>query len=60
MGRYDLRVTWNDNEFLLERVLVLFPLALPAQEYEALRSFFDEVRRADRAQLTFTREEQAR
>lgn len=59
-GQYGLQVTRTDEGFTLQRVLVVFPLALPPQDYPVLRAFFDEVRVADRAQLTFTRAEPGR
>ena len=60
LGRYGMQVTRSEDGFMLERVLIVFPLALPPKDYPEIRSFFDQVRRADRAQLTFTREEAAR
>jgi len=59
-GQYGLQVTRTDEGFTLQRVLVVFPLALSPQDYPVLRAFFDEVRVADRAQLTFTRAEPGR
>lgn len=54
-GRYRFAVTPSEGGYKVERALALSPLIVPAAEYDALRRFLDDVRRADAAQLAFER-----
>lgn len=59
-GRYSLEITVTPRGFHVERSFSLLPLSVPAGEYEALRAFLSEVRRADSAEVVFERREDAR
>ncbi len=54
-GRYKLAITRTDGGFVVERGYALTALSVPAKEYAPLRAFFDGIRRADRATVTFVR-----
>lgn len=54
-GRYKLAITRSETGFVVERGYALTALTVPAKEYAPLRAFFDGIRRADRATVTFFR-----
>ncbi|HKQ62957.1 MAG TPA: DUF3857 domain-containing protein [Candidatus Polarisedimenticolaceae bacterium] len=56
-GRYELSFTRTDDGFTVHRSFALLPLAVPAAEYDALRGFLDEVRKADDTAVVFQRPE---
>ncbi len=59
-GKYRLVIAATPEGYEVNRALALLPLRVPPAEYEALRSFVEEVRRADRTPLTFVRAESPR
>jgi hypothetical protein len=59
-GRYSIEVTRNEDGFTVERVMVLFPIALPVDQYPPLRELLEAAQRGDRSRLVFLREELAR
>jgi hypothetical protein len=54
-GKYQLVVTKQDGGFLVERAFSMFPLTVPAAEYEELRRYLSDVLLADETELTFVR-----
>jgi hypothetical protein len=54
-GRYSLSIQPSGSGFEVQRMFALFHLAVPPEEYETLRSFFADVRGADRTYLPFQR-----
>jgi hypothetical protein len=56
-GKYRLVISVTQDGYKLERALALFPVAVPPAEYDSLRSFLADVRRADRTTLAFGRAE---
>lgn len=52
-GKYELAFSTAPEGVKVARAFALLPLSVPAEEYEALRRFLEEVRRADRTGLTF-------
>ncbi len=54
-GLYELSVTATPAGYRLARVFALGVIAVPSEEYAALRAFLQEARRADGARLEFRR-----
>lgn len=57
VGNYVLKVWRLEDRFKVERALALFSVSIPADRYDELRSFIDDVQRLDRTRLTFKRTE---
>jgi hypothetical protein len=56
-GRYALDIRRDDDGYTIDRELELFRLSVPADEYDALREFFQRVEQADRTIVEFRRSE---
>ncbi len=54
-GKYVLSIKRTDEGYHVERLLALYPLAVPAEHYNELVEFLDSVRKADRTNLEFER-----
>ncbi|HEX4825439.1 MAG TPA: DUF3857 domain-containing protein [Candidatus Polarisedimenticolaceae bacterium] len=54
-GRYRLAFTVVPDGVKVERALAILAVEIPAAQYDALRGFFDDVRRGDRTPLKFER-----
>lgn len=55
IGSYRLDVTATDGGLHVERTMVIKPLKVMPQGYSLVKSFFEDVARADRTPLTFKR-----
>ncbi len=54
-GKYVLSINRTAKGYHLERLLALYRLSVPVEEYDGLVEFLDNVRRADRTALEFER-----
>jgi hypothetical protein len=54
-GSYRLTISTTPEGFKVERALALLPLKVPAEEYDVLVAFLDDVRHADSTRVAFTR-----
>lgn len=58
-GKYRLAIAVTPEAYTIQRALALFPVFVPAEEYDALREFLEAVRRADDTTLEFARAAEA-
>ena len=54
-GRYALKIAATTEGYHVERLYSLTTVTVPAKDYEALRSFFDDIARSDATRLEFRR-----